>query len=322
MNTTATPPTANKASVASSSSIASSVSSANSTASATPNNAPKPLGPDSLTWRDFGSYLYHLMLPEAFILQSAHPIIDAAVGKEKKYKLDPWGRAKGSVALLWPVVYSRPDKAIEMGHKLRELHRQIKGTDAQGKAYHALDPEAYSWVHLTGFDSSVRMYEYFGRPLSTADRQRMFEEWKQMGSLLGIHERYIPQTEPEYWQHFNYMIENRLIRGEVVEDLLHKHYFANYPKPAEMKSLPDLAWKMIIGPTGWLLHKISIATLPDSYRRKFNVPFGKGDQMFFKFFAWAVRTFYPLVPQGKRYIPLARRAFADARNHPEAYHIS
>ena len=106
-------------------------------------------------------------------------------------------------------------------------------------------------------------------------------------------------------------------KGEMI-----KHYFANYPKPAEMKSLPDLAWKMIIGPTGWLLHKISIATLPDSYRRKFNVPFGKGDQMFFKFFAWAVRTFYPLVPQGKRYIPLARRAFADARNHPEAYHIS
>lgn len=284
-------------------------------------NVPRPLGPDSLTWKDFGSYLYHLMLPEAFILQSAHPVIDAAVAKDKKYKRDPWGRAKGSVALLWPVVYSRPEKAIEMGQRLRELHRQIKGTDAQGKAYHALDPEAYSWVHVTGFDSSVRLYEYFGKPLSASERQQMFEEWKQMGYMLGISEKHIPQTEAEYWTYFNHIIDTRLIRGEVVEDLIDKRYFASYPKPAELGKLPDAIWQLLIRPTGWLLHKISIATLPDNYRRRFNIPYSKGDQLFFRLFAWGVRTLYPLVPQSMRYIPLAQRAINDARKHPEAYRL-
>lgn len=282
---------------------------------------PKPLGPDSLTWRDFGSYLYHLMLPEAFVLQSAHPVIDAAVGKDKKYLRDPWGRAKGSVALLWPVVYSRPDKAIEMGHQLRELHRQIKGIDAQGKPYHALDPEAYSWVHITGFDSSVRMYKYFGTPASPAKRQQMFEEWKQMGSMLGIADKYIPQTEEEYWRLFNRIIDERLMWGDVVQDLMNKRYFSNYPKPSELEWLPEFIWQLMIRPTGWLLHKVTVATLPDNFRRKFNIRYSRADQRFFSLFAWGVRTFYPLVPQGMRYIPLAQRAIQDARKHPEAYQM-
>ena len=66
----------------------------------------QPLGPDSLTWQDFGSWRFHLMLPQAFVLQVAHPIIDAGVGEHSVYKTDPWGRAKRSTELLWPIVYA------------------------------------------------------------------------------------------------------------------------------------------------------------------------------------------------------------------------
>lgn len=283
---------------------------------------PRPLGPESFTWHDFGSYLFHLMLPQAFVLQSAHPIIDAAVSKEKKYKFDPWGRAKGSVALLWPVVYSRPEKAIEMGQRLRELHRQIKGIDAQGKPYHALDPEAYSWVHITGFDSTVRMYEYFGKQVSAEQRQQMFDEWKQMGSMLGILEQHIPQTEEAYWQHFNHIIENRLVWGEVVSDLMKKDFYAQYPKPSELKKLPDFVWTLFIHPVGWFGHKITVATLPEIFRRKFNIQYSGRDRLLFAVFSWLVRTFYPLTPQNWRYIPLAQRAINDARKNPEAYRVN
>ncbi|NPU94411.1 MAG: DUF2236 domain-containing protein [Gammaproteobacteria bacterium] len=279
----------------------------------------RPLGPDSCTWRDFGSYLFHLMLPQAFVLQSAHPVIDAAVSKEKKYKLDPWGRAKGSVALLWPVVYSRPEKAIAMGVKLREMHRHIKGVDKDGKAYHALDPEAYSWVHITGFDASVRMFELFGKPVSAEERARMFGEWKQMGALLGIIDKHIPQTEEEYWKHFNNIIENRLQYGEVLKDLLSPSFYAGYPKPPELTRMPDFLWKAIATPASWFAHRLTIATLPVNFRERFNLRFGKVDQLLFRSFALMVRVFYPLTPENLRYIPLARRAINDARRHPEAY---
>lgn len=283
---------------------------------------PQPLGPESSTWRDFGSYLFHLMLPQAFVLQSAHPIIDAAVTKDKKYKYDPWGRAKGSVKMLWPVVYSRPDKAIEMGIRLRELHREIKGVDKDGNKYHALDPEAYSWVHITGFDATLRMFEYFGGPVSREERARMFDEWKQMGTLLGIPDKYIPQTEDEYWKYFDYIIEERLIWGEALDDLMDPKFYGNYPRPEELSKLPMPIFKLGMGIMGWLMHKITVATLPQNFRRRFNVEYSKSDQRFFKVFAWAVRTFYPLMPERMQYIPLAWRAIKDSRKNPEAYEIA
>ncbi|MGB3620762.1 MAG: oxygenase MpaB family protein [Ketobacter sp.] len=290
-----------------------------SQAPASTQDLPQPLGPDSHTWRNFGSYLFHLMLPQAFILQSAHPVIDMAVGKEKKYKHDPWGRAKDSTRLLWPVIYARPDKATEMGIRLRELHRSIKGVANNGKKFHALDPEAYSWVHITGFDATLRMYEYFGRTVADQERAELFREWQRFGRMLGIHEKHIPRTEAEYWQHFNYIIEERLEWGEVLDDLMDPRFYAAYPKPEEMKYVPDALFKVLMIIMGWAMHKITVATLPENFRRKFNVQFSKTDQRLFKAFAWSVRTIYPVMPERLRYIPLAMRAIEDSRRYPGAY---
>lgn len=281
--------------------------------------APKPLGPDSLMWKDFGSQLFQLVLPQAFILQSAHPVIDAAVGKEKKYKNDPWGRARNSIALLWPIVYARPEKAIAMGKQLRELHRQIKGVDKNGQKYHALDPEAYSWVHITGFDASVRMHEIFARPLTAEQRKQAFEEWKQMGALLGILDKHIPQTEEEYWKHFNTIIEERLQWGEVLDDLMDPWHYAQWPKPPNAKYLPTFVWKILATPASWVFHKITVATLPENFRERFNVRYSALDKLFFRTFVLLVKALYPLTPESMRYIPLARRAIVDAQRHPEAY---
>ncbi|MCG8437024.1 MAG: DUF2236 domain-containing protein [Pseudomonadales bacterium] len=282
---------------------------------------PVPLLPGSLMWKDFGSYLFHLMLPQAFILQSAHPVINAAVTVDKKYLNDPWGRAKGSTELLWPVVYSRPEKAIEMGRRLRELHRSIKGTDKQGNKFFALDPEAYSWVHETGFYSVVKMYEWFGEPLSAAQRAEHFAEWKQMAAMLGIAERFIPQTEEAYWKHFNQIIETRLdAHNEALGDMMIPGHYSNYPVPPQLEGqLPRWLWKLMMLPFSVFMYRLTVATLPENYRRKAGLRYNRADKAFFKAFCWAVRKAYPKVPEKDRYIPLAWRAIDDARKHPEAY---
>lgn len=273
-------------------------------------------------WQDFGSHLFQLMLLQAFVMQSAHPVIDAAVGKEKKYKYDPWGRARDSIALLWPVVYSRPQRAIDMGIRLHELHRHIKGVDKHGKRYHALDPEAYSWVHMTGFDAAVRLHEYFGRPLTQSQRQQAFREWQQMGSLLGIHPRYIPDTEAAYWTHFNQIIDERLQWGEVLDDLMDPLHYATWPVPPHLPWLPRWLWKTLATPASWLIHQLTIATLPARFRQRFGIRFRAPQRWTFNAFAWLVRSLYPWLPERLQFIPLARRARDDARRYPEAYQLT
>lgn len=285
-----------------------------------PCNKLRPLTPDSLMWKDFGSYHYQLMLPQAFVLQTAHPVINAAVWAGQKYKLDPWGRARDSVALLWPVIYSRPDDAIKMGHALRERHRNIKGVDEQGRKYHALDPEAFSWVHITGFDVMVRLHDFFDKPLDEKQRAALFEEWKQVGALLGINDRYIPRTEAEYWHIFNDMIDNRLEWSDVVKDLMDPDFYRRYPKPPKSRH-SDFTWRLMCIPFSWFQRVLITETLPQRARDKWQLRSSLPSRLAFRAISVAVRHLYPKLPESMRYIYLARKAIEDARRHPEAYRV-
>lgn len=281
--------------------------------------AVEPILPGSLMWTHFGSLLFHTMLPQAFTMQAAYPMVDLAVGVDKKYKNDPYGRAKDSTRLLWPIVYSRPDHAIEMGVRLKEMHRKIKGVNKDGKAYFALDPEAYSWVHVTGFDATLRSYEIFGKPLNKEQRAQCFEEWKKMGRLLGVAERYIFETEEEYWQHFNYIIENKLAVGEVLAELIDPKFAMQLPKHPNAQWMPDVVWKFLMRFAGYFQHVVVVATLPDNAKRKLNIEQSQFDKWVFKSFAWFFKHTFPLLPERARYIPLAWQAIQDSRKHPEAY---
>jgi uncharacterized protein (DUF2236 family) len=271
-----------------------------------------------MTWQDFGSYRFHLMLSQAFLLQAAHPVIDAGVGEHSTYRTDPWGRAKRSTAMLWPVVYARPDIAIRKGRELRELHKAIRGVDKEGKKYSALDPEAYAWVHVTGFDSVVRMHEIFGEPLTPEQRAKAFEEWRQIGSMLGIKEKDIPQTEAEYWAYFNGMIDQKLFIGDVVKDLVSDRYYYEQPKPP-VDGLSDATWKLALRIIGPWMRMNTIGTLPKRFRDRFDIPWTANDERLFQAHVLFFRILFRLLPFEKKYIPMAVRAFRDAKKHPDAY---
>ncbi len=282
--------------------------------------APAPLGPDSHTWADFGSWRFHLMLPQAFVMQVAHPVIDAGVGEHSVYRTDPWGRARRSTELLWPVVYARPEEAIRKGIELREMHRKIKGVDKHGNRYHALDPEAYAWVHGTGFDATIRMHELFGTPADGEQRKVMFREWRQLGLMLGIRDQDLPNSESQYWEYFDTMIRERLEIGDVAADLLSQSHYLEVPKPP-VKWLPEPAWWLARQGLGRLLRFNLLGTLPPLFRERFDIPWSDNDERRFRRWCRFYRAADRLTPELMRYVPLARQAIRDARRHPDAYQL-
>ncbi|MVF14892.1 DUF2236 domain-containing protein [Ketobacter sp. MCCC 1A13808] len=280
------------------------------------------LGPDSLMWRDFGTYLYQFILPQAFIMQTAHPMVDRAVAVDQKYKKNPWGRAKDSLKLLWPIIYSKPQDAIDMGVRLRELHRSIKGVDKDGKKYHAMDPEAYAWVHMTGYDALLRLYRFFSNhKMTPKERAMLFEEWKAMGTMLGIIDKSLPQTEEEYWERYNYLVDERLEKGPVLDELLDPMFiYHHYPRPPKSK-MPMPVWKAIALFWGYTQNKVILGTLPTRFRKKINLKYTKTDRIMFNTFAFLVRTFYPMLSYEKQYLGSVRRVMDDAKANPDAYQL-
>ncbi|MCR9091205.1 oxygenase MpaB family protein [Algiphilus sp.] len=280
--------------------------------------APRPLGPDSQTWADFGSLMLHLMLPQAFVLQVAHPTIDAGVGQHSVYKTDPWGRIQRSHQMLWPVVYARPETAIRKGVALRAYHRAIKGVDRHGRPYHALEPEAYGWVHMTGFDATVRMHALFGTALSDDARREAFQEWRRMGLILGLREQDLPATEADYWSHLHRMIDERLTMGDVACDLLDVRAFSHYPRPPGSR-IPKPLWRLLLKAVAPAVRRMVVGTAHPRFRSRFQLRWTRWDATWFAVYLRALRLILRLLPERWRYIPQARAAMLDARQNPEAY---
>src|SRR5215472_14166149 len=100
----------------------------------------------------------------ALVLQVAHPTVGAGVAEHSSYKQDPWGRLFRTLDFTNSLIYGEPAVAAAVARRIRSLHRKIKGTKADGSRYHALEPDAYAWVHATLFEAIASAHARFGNP--------------------------------------------------------------------------------------------------------------------------------------------------------------
>ena len=105
-----------------------------------------------------------------------------------------------------------------MGRRLRELHKSIKGVNPDGSRYHALEPEAYAWVHATLIEATLRRRRALRRAASrAADRDRLYAEYMPLGRLVGVRPGDLPETRAEFRDYVETMIAERLVRHETVD---------------------------------------------------------------------------------------------------------
>src|SRR5207248_338442 len=60
--------------------------------------------------------------------------------------------------------------------------------------YSALDPHLLLWVYATLIDSSLLAYETFVAPLTPAERERYYAEFRGVGPIWGIAPRDFPES--------------------------------------------------------------------------------------------------------------------------------
>ena len=276
------------------------------------------LGPDSLMWKYFGDSRVLMLLPSTTTLQVAHPGIGAGVEQHSAYKEDPWGRAERSLALLWPVLYNTAEGVRDFGTRLREMHRSIKGTDFNGKPYHALNPELYTWVHITTYYGMLYLARFNGDKLSEADKEQLFQEWLQFGRQMGIRDKDMPATRAAYWAYLDDTIRHRLQENPATEYVGHRGYYTNQPKPPGMK-VSDGRWKIyqyVVGSMTWHLKKVFF---PKADRERFGIRWNWWDKTLFQLISLTFRAVWPLLPEKSRWVPQAWSAIQDARQFPQNY---
>src|SRR5262245_52885253 len=131
------------------------------------------LGPDSMSWRYTSDLRLFFGALTALLMQVAHPTVGSGVRDHSNFQREPWARLFRTIDWVNLTIYGGRD-AVEVGARLREMHKHIKGSNPDGSRYHALEPGAYAWVHATLVYSIVNGQRMFGSGMSREDIERMY----------------------------------------------------------------------------------------------------------------------------------------------------
>ena len=257
------------------------------------------LGPNSIVAERFDDVRLFAASGYALLLQVAHPTVGAGVRDHSTFEQDPWGRLLRTVDYLYLMVYSGRE-AANVGRRLREVHKAIKGANPDGSRYHALEPEAYAWVHATLVEGAIRAHLRFVGPLAQDEIERMYAEYMPLGRLLGLRSEQLPPDWPSFLAYFEDMVENTLVRHETVDRVLRS---LNEPsRPPQLPAAVDRLWRLVRVPPARALRATTIGLLPPVLRERFGVPWSSVNDAEFRGIAAASRAIGPVLPRRLRHM--------------------
>lgn len=278
---------------------------------------PRPPPPDGMLWDLAGEVRVLLTLPAALTMQVAHPAVSAGVDEYSVFRTDPWGRAERSVASVQLWVYG-DEEAVEEGRRLRRLHRGIQGVDAHGREYHALTSANYAWVHATGFPVFQHSRRYLGgRPYTPDEERQLYAEWLQVGRILGIQDRDMPQTVEEFWPYFRRMLSEEVEKTLVVEELISLGREVPPPDrgPRLVRLLLTLLWPVLRPAFARFQRFVTIGFMPPDAREAIGLPWSRRQERRLVRLGRLVGAVVPRLPERLRFLP---PAYAARKAHREA----
>lgn len=258
-------------------------------------------GPGSVTWRRFGVTPGALLAGTGLMLQVAHPVVGQGVLDHSEFKQRPWKRAWGTHISTMRFIYGMSGGAHAEGDRLLELHRDIKGVDDEGRRYHALNPEAYAWVHATLAKFMVDTAAWFCEPMTPAELDTMWREWRAIGMALGLKPHHLPADWAGAEVYFDEMVRDRLEANQSTTDVLEALTRPQRPS----RFLPAPLWNAGISPAAGLVRLTTIGTLPPVLRERLGLEWTDADHRKLERLASVVRATHRRSPEPLRYSPLA-----------------
>ena len=270
---------------------------------------PQPLGPDSLLWRYFGDWRGLILALWAGSMQNMHPQLGAGVEEHSRFFEERWQRLFRSTYPIGGVIYDG-ERALQTAREVRDYHKTIKGVDKHGRPYSALNPETFWWAQTTFILTPVLVCEYFGRPLTHAQKEQLYAEGVQWYRMYGMSMRPVPPDWDSFMAYYDDMCENVLEVNKATLDVRDIRHIA---KPPALPWLPDAVWQVLRGPM--MRHSLWVTTglYHPAVRRKLGLRWTRRDELMLRATGRAVALAWNLVPFDRRMHPRARQAWQRAR---------
>ncbi|MGY0065291.1 oxygenase MpaB family protein [Streptomyces sp. QTS137] len=233
-------------------------------------------GPESQFSAFFDDPRWALAMIRATVLEAAHPQIGAALVDNSTFVAHPWRRLRNTFLSMRRMFGTDLAVREREAARLNRLHARMSGSDSRGRAYDAMDRTTRAWVVATLFESAVTMCRLSGQPLELDTMERMYAEYRAFLAALDGDAAELPEDLNDFWRYFDRVVENELENTEAARVILYR-LFDHLPAPALLEGAPTLwaAGRAVAGP---LLGAITVASLPEPYRRRAGLPEMPGAQ--------------------------------------------
>lgn len=253
------------------------------------------VGPDSVTWQRASDGRLYLVMLHALLLQVAHPTVGAGVSDYSEFERDPWSRLLRTIDWVTLLAYGGAD-AVPAGRRLRDLHKRFTGVRADGKRYHALEPEAYAWVHATLIHTYVAGHAHFGTPMRGAELERFYREYRGLGRLAGVRERDLPETWTGFRSYFDRMVAEELVWTDAVGQVTRA--LDRVPPPPV--PISQLLWRAIRIPASAAVRLGGVGLLTPELRARLRLRWTDFDEARFRALGAFTRSLDPVMPRRLR----------------------
>lgn len=251
--------------------------------------APRPGSPVS---RNFNDVRMFNTSGYATLLQVAYPTVGYGVHQYSSFVEDPWGRLLRTLDYVHGTISGGPELAGQIGARVRAMHKTIKGEMPDGERYHALEPEAFAWVHATLAMSIVHGREHFARPMTLAEKQELLDEWLGVGRFIGVRPRDLPAEWNAFEDYFNTMVTERLEWTPAVPEVL------DTLTDAQMPNVPGLRpglWRVLRVPMSAQQRVATAGLLGPALRERLGMRFTRGDRTAFRTLCRVSKAAEPLM---------------------------
>ncbi|OIK28498.1 calcium-binding protein [Streptomyces malaysiense] len=231
---------------------------------------PPLFGPGSQFHELFDDPRWAPAMIRATVLEAAHPQIGAALIDNSTFVTHPWRRLRNTFLSLQRMFGADDQVRAKEAARLNRLHTRLRGRDANDRPYDATDPGVRAWVVATLFESAVTMCRMSGRPLPPSAVEQLYGEFRAYHAAFGDEAGQLPDSLPEFWSYYDRMVEEELENTEAMRIILYK-LFDHLPAPPLLHGFPTL-WALGRAVVGPAIGAITVASLPESFRRRAGLP--------------------------------------------------
>lgn len=249
-------------------------------------------------------------------MQNMHPGLGAGVEEHSIFFDERWQRLYRSLYPIGGVVFDG-DRAEETALQVRGYHADIKGVDAKGRRYHALDPDTFYWAHATFFMGTILTADHFMGGVTEAQKRQLFTEHIQWYRLYGMSMRPVPDTWEDFQLYWKRMCHEVLEDNKATRDVLD---LSKLGPPPYASWIPGRAWALLRIPIARGFVWLTVGLYDDEVRELLGYTWTARDERLLGVVGRAVNAAFSLLPRRYRMHPRGRAGLdrAEGRLAPDS----